>query len=96
MTEFVRALQNMGFDVYRVRNERFKSAPFVAADIIQKYYEVSDAEDKTTKITKLKAPAYHESVPKDVDENLQFWALEFNKELNDEKWTANHFKESLK
>jgi hypothetical protein len=50
---------------------------------------------KTTKITKLKASAHHGSVAKDIDENLQFWALEFNKELNDEKWTANHFKESL-
>ena len=91
-----RALQNMGFEVHRVRNEQIKSAPFaVAADIIQKYYEVVDADDKTTKITKLKATAHHESVPKDIDEKLQFWALEFNKELNDEKWSANYFKESL-
>ena len=92
-----RALQNMGFEVRRVRNEQIKSAPFaVAADIIQKYYEVVDADDKTTKITKLKATAHHESVAKDIDEKLQFWALEFNKELNDEKWSANYFKESLK
>ena len=92
-----RALQNMGFEVHRVRNEQIKTAPFaVAADIIQKYYEVVDADDKTTKITKLKATAHHESVPEDIDEKLQFWALEFNKELNDEKWSANYFKESLK
>ena len=92
-----RALQNMGFEVHRVRNEQIKTAPFaVAADIIQKYYEVVDADDKTTKITKLKATAHHESVPKDINEKLQFWALEFNKELNDEKWSANYFKESLK
>ena len=63
-----RALQNMGFEVHRVINEQIKSAPFaVAADIIQKYYEVVDADDKTTKITKLKATANHESVSKDVD-----------------------------
>ena len=92
-----RALQNMGFEVRRVRNEQIKRAPFaVAADIIQKYYEVVDADDKSTKITKLKATAHHESVPEDIDEKLQFWALEFNKELNDEKWSANYFKESLK
>ena len=92
-----RALQNMGFEVHRVRNEQIKRAPFaVAADIIQKYYEVVDADDKSTKITKLKATAHHESVPEDIDEKLQFWALEFNKELNDEKWSANYFKESLK
>ena len=55
----------MGFEVHRVINEQIKSAPFaVAADIIQKYYEVVDADDKTTKITKLKATANHESVSK--------------------------------
>lgn len=49
-----RALKNMGYEVYRVRNERIQSAPYaVAADIIQKYYEVADTEDRTAKITKL-------------------------------------------
>jgi very-short-patch-repair endonuclease len=92
-----RALKNMGFEVYRVRNEQIRSAPFaVAADIIQKYYEVVDAEDRTAKITKLKATAHHESIPKVIDENLQFWVLEFNNELNDEKWSADYFKESLR
>jgi hypothetical protein len=92
-----RALKNMGYKVHRVRNERIQSAPYaVAADIIQKYYEVADTEDRTAKITKLKATAHHESIPKDIDDNLQFWALEFNKELNDEKWTADYFKESLR
>jgi hypothetical protein len=87
----------MGFEVYRVRNEQIRSAPFaVAADIIQKYYEVVDAEDRTAKITKLKATAHHESIPKVIDENLQFWVLEFNNELNDEKWSADYFKESLR
>jgi hypothetical protein len=87
----------MGFEVHRVRNERIQSAPFaVAADIIQKYYEVVDADDKTTKITKLKATINRQSIPREIDEKLQFWAIEFNKELNDEKWSANYFKESLK
>ena len=91
-----RALQNMGFEVHRIKNEQIKTAPFiVAADIIQKYYELVDAEDKTIKITKLEDTAHHGFIPKDIDEKLQFWALEFNKELNHEKWTANHFKESL-
>jgi very-short-patch-repair endonuclease len=35
------SFKKYGFEVYRVRNERIKSAPFaVAPDIIQKYYEV--------------------------------------------------------
>jgi very-short-patch-repair endonuclease len=91
-----RALKNMGFEVYRVRNERIKSAAYaVAEDIVQKYYEVVDAEDKTTKVTRLKATIHHEPIPKEIDEKLQFWAIEFNKELNEEKWSANYFKESL-
>jgi very-short-patch-repair endonuclease len=92
-----RALQDMGYTVHRVGNDRIMSAPYaVAADIIQKYYEIVDAEDRTAKIKKLKATAHHESIPKDLAENLQFWAIEFNKELNDERWTADIFKESLK
>jgi hypothetical protein len=40
----------MGFEVYRVRNEHIKNTPFaVAADVIQKYYEVVDAEDRIAK-----------------------------------------------
>ena len=92
-----RALKNMGYEVLRVRNERIQSAPYaVAAGMIQKYYEVVDAEDRSARIIKLNTTAHHESIPKDIDENLQFWALEFNKELNDEKWSADFFKESLK
>ena len=54
----------MGFEVYRVRKEQIKSAPFaVAADIIQKYYEVVDAEDRTAKITKSKATAHYGFIP---------------------------------
>ena len=92
-----RALENMGFAVYRVRNEQIQSAPSIVADnIIQRYYEVVDAEDKTTKVTRLTATIAHEPVPKDIQEKLQFWALKFNKELNDEKWSADYFKESLR
>jgi very-short-patch-repair endonuclease len=91
-----RALRDMGYTVHRVGNDRIMSAPYaVAADIIQKYYEIVDAEDRTAKIKKLKDTA-HESIPKDLAENLPFWAIEFNKELNDERWTADIFKESLK
>jgi hypothetical protein len=91
-----RALRDMGYTVHRVGNDRIMSAPYaVAADIIQKYYEIVDAEDRTAKIKKLKNTA-HESIPKDLAKNLPFWAIEFNKELNDERWTADIFKESLK
>jgi very-short-patch-repair endonuclease len=92
-----RALKNMGYEVHRVRNENIQSIPSaVAADIIQKYYEVVDTPNKTTKVSRLKSTIHHESVPRDIAEKLQFWTIEFNKELSDEKWTANYFKESLK
>jgi very-short-patch-repair endonuclease len=91
-----RALENMGFSVHRVRNERVERAPDdVADDIIQKYYEVIDADDKSTKVTRLRATIHHEPVPKDIQENLQFWSLKFSKELNDEKWSTSYFRESL-
>ena len=35
------------------------------------------------------------TIPKDIDENLQLWALEFSKEMNYEKWLADYFKESM-
>jgi very-short-patch-repair endonuclease len=91
-----RALKNMGYDVHRVRNEQVQNAPrAIAEDIIQRYYEVVDAEDKTVKVTKLKAVTNLESIPSEIADKLQFWALEFNKELNSEKWSADYFKESL-
>jgi very-short-patch-repair endonuclease len=91
-----RALKNMGYEVHRIRNEHVQRLPsVVAADLIQKYYEVVDTPDKTTKVSRLKATIHHESVPRDIAEKLQFWAIEFNRDLSDEKWTADCFKESL-
>jgi very-short-patch-repair endonuclease len=91
-----RALKNMGYEVYRIRNERIKSAPYAAfEDIIQRYYEVGEAEDKTAIVTRLKVATHHESIPSDIYEKLQFWAIEFNKELDNEKWSPDYFKESL-
>jgi very-short-patch-repair endonuclease len=91
-----RALKNMGYEVHRVRNEQIQRVPnAVAEDIIQKYYEVVDVEDKTANVTKLKTARYYEAIPKDLNEKLQFLTIEFNKELNDEKWSADYFKESL-
>lgn len=54
-----------------------------------------DAEDKTVKVTKLKAVTNLESIPSEIADKLQFWALEFNKEMSSEKWSADYFKESL-
>src|SRR5919202_6034177 len=63
-----RALENMGYDVLRVRNEEIQNTPeSVVERIIQKYYEITDKESKgmrakPTKITQLEKPLHYESV----------------------------------
>ena len=93
-----RALENMGYNVLRVRNEEIQNRPYAIADrIIQRYFEVADNEDSSKKITKLKEPMDYEPVQKEISDNLQIWAVSFNKELkNDEmRWSVDSFKESL-
>src|SRR5439155_12158251 len=49
-----------------------------------------------TKITKLNKPMDYDPMPKEVNFTLPFWAVSFNKELNDEMWSSvDKFKESL-
>jgi very-short-patch-repair endonuclease len=92
-----RALENMGYDVLRVRNEEIQNTPDAIAErIIQRYFEVADNDDRRpTKITKLKKPMEYEPIPKEVNSNLQLWAVSFNKELNEGMWSVDNFKESL-
>jgi hypothetical protein len=94
-----RALENMGYDVLRVRNEQIQNTPDAIAErIIQRYFEVADNDDRRpTTITKLKKLTDYDPIPKEVNFNLQLWALSFNKELNDEMWSSvDIFKESLR
>ena len=51
-----RALENMGYNVLRVRNEEIQATPDAVAErIIQRYFEVADNDDRRpTKITKTK------------------------------------------
>jgi very-short-patch-repair endonuclease len=92
-----RALENMGYDVLRVRNEEIQNTPdAIAETIIQRYFEVADNDDrKPTKITKLTKLTDYDPMPKEVNFNLQLWALSFNKELNDGMWSVDYFKDSL-
>jgi very-short-patch-repair endonuclease len=93
-----RALENMGYDVLRVRNEEIQNTPDAVAErIIQRYFEVADNEEdrRPTKITKLKKLTNYDPIPKEVNFYLQLWAVSFNKELNDEMWSVENFKEYL-
>ena len=92
-----RALENMGYTVFRVKNEEVQQKPAVVAQrIIDKYMEIAaDDEQKVTKITKLKKPLHYKPITREIDENLPIWADAFNKELNDRNWSVDFFKESL-
>jgi very-short-patch-repair endonuclease len=93
-----RVLENMGYDVLRVRNEEIQATPDAVAErIIQRYFEVSDNNDRRpTKVTMLKKLTDYDPMPKEITNNLQLWAVLFNKELNDGMWSSvDNFKESL-
>jgi very-short-patch-repair endonuclease len=95
-----RALENMDYTVRIVKNEQVRDKPNQIADEIKEmYYKLSDtAENKKkeeTTITELKKPLEIKPIPKDIQFNLDFWATEFNKKLNDENWSVEFFRESL-
>src|SRR5215213_8086256 len=92
-----RALENMGYTVQRVKNEAIRDRPNdIANEIYDIYTILSDTENKKeTIITELKKPIEVEPIPKDIQFNLDFWATEFNKKLNDESWSVEFFRESL-
>jgi hypothetical protein len=68
----------MGYDVLRVRNEEIQTTPDAVAErIIQRYFEGADNNDRRpTKITNLnKLADYDPPIPKEVNFNLQLWAV---------------------
>ena len=98
-----RALENMGYDVLRIKNEEIQSTPNAVAErIIQRYFEITDKEEskemraKLTKITQLEKPLNYEPVPREItNDRLRMWALSFNKELTTNKevaWSIDYFK----
>jgi len=97
-----RALRNMGYDVFRVKNEQIQNTPDAIAErAIQKYFEAADAEDddaKTIKITKIERPFDYDPVSREIVDNIEVWTALLNKELNSDdsqRWTAEYFKEAL-
>ena len=103
-----RALENMGYDVLRVKNEEIQNTPdSVAERIIQKYLEVIEEQysssngtrTKSVKITQLEKPLQYEPIPKEItSDNLRIWALSFNQQLianKESAWSIDYFKQSL-
>src|SRR6188472_1148647 len=78
-----RALENMGYDILRVKNVEVQNIPDAVAErIIQRYFEIiEDTEDRRrlAKITELERPMHYEPISKEItSDNLRLWALSFN------------------
>jgi very-short-patch-repair endonuclease len=87
-----RALQNLGYYVMRVRNDRIRSdSEVVAEEIIQRYYETVDLQSDHPKIEIVKHDTY-DSIPAYVNDKISQWAFAFNQPLKEESWTAGYFK----
>ena len=101
-----RALENMGYIVYRVRNKEVESSPFdVAGKIVDRYYQImevkSEGEAKNRerisqpKIKKIYNPSRLEPLPKDLKRLIPAWTVALNSKLTFENWTAYYFKQIL-
>ena len=97
-----RALQNMGYYVYRVKNEEIKNSPrYIAEKIIELYYKVLEREkergssNKKLKIQKINKPNY-KSLPDDLQQLITPLAIAFNSRLRSSgNWTTCYFKDTL-
>lgn len=87
-----RALKNLGYYVMRVSNDTIRiNVKTVVKEIIQKYYETVDLQESNPKVEIVKHDTY-DSIPKYVQDKISQWAVEFNRSLKEELWTADYFK----
>ena len=87
-----RALKNLGYYVMRVNNDTIQSnVKTVVKEIIQQYYETVDLQQSNPKVEIVKHDTY-DSIPKYVQDKISQWAVEFNRSLKEELWTADYFK----
>ena len=92
-----RALENMGYTVYRIKNDQIRITPDDLAERIkEKYNEVSENENKKKAIiTELKKPLAVKPIPKEF--KLEEWVRKLNEKLDGdvESWSIDFIKESL-
>jgi very-short-patch-repair endonuclease len=87
-----RALKNLGYYVMRVSNDTIQSnVKTVVKEIIQQFYETVDLQQSNPKVEIVKHDTY-DSIPKYVQDKISQWAVEFNRSLKEELWTADYFK----
>ena len=90
-----RALENLGFHVMRIGNDRIRTdINGVVAEIIQRYYETFDSEKSNPKVQIVKHDTY-DSIPGYVKDKISQWAVAFNQTLKKGSWTADYFKVHL-
>src|SRR5690348_15238182 len=95
-----RALENMGYSVYRVKNKEVESSPFdVAGRIGDRYYQIMEFEGKektpAPKIKKIYNASKHVPLPEDLGRLIPDWTVALNSKLTFDNWTADYFKKIL-
>lgn len=87
-----RALKNLGYYVMRVSNDTIRiNVKTVVKEIIQRYYETVDLHHSNPKVEIVIHDTY-DSIPKYVQDKISQWAVEFNRSLKEELWTADYFR----
>ena len=87
-----RALKNLGYYVMRVSNDTIRiNVKTVVKEIIQRYYETVDLHHSNPKVEIIIHDTY-DSIPKYVQDKISQWAVEFNRSLKEELWTADYFR----
>ena len=87
-----RALKNLGYYVIRVSNDTIRiNVKTVVKEIIQRYYETVDLHHSNPKVEIVIHDTY-DSIPKYVQDKISQWAVEFNRSLKEELWTADYFR----
>lgn len=92
-----RALENLGYHVFRVKNQEVSnSLKQIVEKIIELYYSIAEQEQRPSRIRKVKKPRY-ESLPENLQKLITPWVIKFNSQLNGDEnhWAADYFKESL-
>ena len=91
-----RALQNLGYSVYRVKNSHIRrSVKEVTEEIIQKYYESIEQDKRGSVIYEIRKPIGYDTVPEEMRVNIASWAISLNEQLGEESRTATGFRIAL-
>lgn len=87
-----RALKNLGYYVIRVSNDTIRiNVKTVVKEIIHQFYETVDLQESNPKVEIVRHDTY-DSIPKYVQDKISQWAIEFNRSLKEELWTADYFR----